>query len=251
VQAVLAAFQGAQGQCRLTKSGANIALSPVRGNLLTVNGVNVTVPSGGVTLAPSGLTPGTSYYIYATASGGVVNALVASTTAHATDATTGVEVMSGDSTKTLVGQVRPIAGPAFADSLYPALRPLLVQPAEAAAGRIVLDHPHHGVDDVRGGEQRNQNRVPDLGGRKRRVHFQRFHLPLRRRLHGYRNCVRRCHDAELQQRELWHQRLGRAVVMQCAAVRGLSLRLGQRKRSGPAAPARCSSPLWAPRRCRG
>jgi hypothetical protein len=117
VQAVLAAFQGAQGQCRLTKSGANIVLSPVRGNLLTVNGVNVTVPSGGVTLAPSGLTPGTLYYIYATASGGVVNALVASTTAHATDATTGVEVMSGDSTKTLVGMVRPIAGPAFADSL--------------------------------------------------------------------------------------------------------------------------------------
>lgn len=117
VQAVLAAFQGAQGQCRLTKSGANIVLSPVRGNLLTVNGLNCSVPSGGVSLAPTGLTPGALYYIYATASAGVVNALVASATAHVTDATSGVEVMSGDSTKTLVGQVRPIAGPAFADSL--------------------------------------------------------------------------------------------------------------------------------------
>lgn len=116
VQAVLAAFQGAQGQCRLAKNGANITLSPVRGNLLTVNGVNCSVPSGGVSLAPTGLTPGTLYYIYATASAGAVNALVASTTAHATDATTGVETMSGDATKTLVGQVRPITGPAFADS---------------------------------------------------------------------------------------------------------------------------------------
>ena len=120
VQALLSAKAGAMGQCRLAKSGANIVLSPFRGNLLTIAGVLCTVPDAGVSLAPTGLTAGTLYYIYATQSAGAVNALEASTTAYAIDTTAGnkgVAVKTGDNTRTLVGMVRPITGPAFADSL--------------------------------------------------------------------------------------------------------------------------------------
>lgn len=109
----------AAGQCRLILSGSNVALMPTRGNLLTVNGVLCTIPDAGVTLAPTGLAAGTLYYVYATASAGVINALEASTTGHSTDTTAGnkgVEIKTGDSTRTLVGMVRPVAGPAFADT---------------------------------------------------------------------------------------------------------------------------------------
>lgn len=107
---------GNVGQCRLTKSGANLLLSPYQGNGLTINGVVCKIPGAGITLAPGALSAGTLYYIYATASGTAVSTLEASTTAHATDATTGVEIKSGDATRTLVGMARPIAGPAFADT---------------------------------------------------------------------------------------------------------------------------------------
>lgn len=106
-------------QCRLAKWGSYLVLSPRGGNLLTVNGVNCTVPDAGVSLAPTGLTPGTTYYIYATQSGGAINALEASTTTHATSTTTGnkgTEIKSGDDARTLVGMVRVITGPAFADT---------------------------------------------------------------------------------------------------------------------------------------
>jgi hypothetical protein len=104
------------GECQLTKSATNILLSPKNGNRLIVNGVPCVVPDAGVTLAPTGLTAGTLYFIYATASGGIVNALEASTTGHATQAGTGVEIKSGDATRTLVGMARPITGPAWQDA---------------------------------------------------------------------------------------------------------------------------------------
>lgn len=104
------------GRCILAKSGANIVLTPLNGNLLTVNGVRCTIPGAGVSLAPTGLTVGTLYYIYATASGGAINALEASTTVPAVDSATGVKIKTGDATRTLVAMVRPITGPAFADS---------------------------------------------------------------------------------------------------------------------------------------
>jgi hypothetical protein len=78
---------GGHGQCYLDLSGGNLRLLPKNGNKLIVNGVVCTVPDAGVTLAPTGLTAGTTYFIYATASGGVVNALEASVTAHATSTT--------------------------------------------------------------------------------------------------------------------------------------------------------------------
>lgn len=106
-------------QGRLSLSGGNIALCPYKGNLLTVNGGANTIPDACVTLAPTGLTAGTTYYVYATASGGAINALEASTTGHVTSTAAGnkgVEVKSGDEARTLVGMARPIAGPAWADT---------------------------------------------------------------------------------------------------------------------------------------
>lgn len=103
------------GQCRLTKSGANLLLSPYNGNKLTINGAICIIPSAGVTLAATSLSVGTVYNIYAFMSGATLT-LEASATAHATDAVTGIEIKSGDATRTLVGKARVITGPAWADS---------------------------------------------------------------------------------------------------------------------------------------
>lgn len=45
------------GQCRLSKSAANLLLLPLRGNLLTINSKAETIPDAGVSLAPTGLIP--------------------------------------------------------------------------------------------------------------------------------------------------------------------------------------------------
>lgn len=111
----VAAAANLHGQCRLAKSGSNIVLSPFNGNKLVINGTAQTVPSAGVSLAATGLTVSTLYYIYAYMNAGVMT-LEASTTGHSTDATTGVEIKTGDATRTLVGMARPITGPAFADT---------------------------------------------------------------------------------------------------------------------------------------
>ncbi|MBY2906068.1 hypothetical protein [Rhizobium leguminosarum] len=103
------------GQCRLALSGGNLLLSRFNGQWLTINGALQSIPSAGITLAATGLTPGTLYYIYAYMNSGTMT-LEASTTGHSTDSTTGVEIKSGDQTRTLVGIARPITGPVWADS---------------------------------------------------------------------------------------------------------------------------------------
>lgn len=103
------------GQCVLEKSGANLLLKPRNGNKLVINGVSYAVPSAGITLAATSLTPGTLYYIYAWMSGGTMT-LEASATGHSTDTATGVEIKTGDATRTLVGMARPITGPAWQDT---------------------------------------------------------------------------------------------------------------------------------------
>ena len=100
---------------RLTKSGANLLLSPLNGNALPIDGTNETVPSAGVTLTAAGLVINTDHFIYAFMAGATMT-LEASTTGHAVDAATGVEIKAGDSTRTLVGMARPIAGPAWVDT---------------------------------------------------------------------------------------------------------------------------------------
>jgi hypothetical protein len=98
--------QNALGQCKLSKSGANLILLPYKGNKLTINGTSQSIPAAGITLAPPATTL-TLYYIYAYMNAGVMT-LEASTTAHVTDATTGVEIKSGDATRTLVGMARTV-----------------------------------------------------------------------------------------------------------------------------------------------
>lgn len=106
---------GYLAQCRLTKSGSNLLLSRYNGLGLTINGVAYAIPSAGVTLAPTSLVAGTTYYIYAYMNAGVMT-LEASTTGHATDTTTGIEIQSGNPTRTLVGMARIVTGPAWADT---------------------------------------------------------------------------------------------------------------------------------------
>lgn len=97
------------GQCQLQYvSTISIKLMPWNGNLLKVNGSICTVPDAGVSLANTGLTQATLYYIYATASAGAINALEASTTVPVVDTTAGnkgVKIKTGDSARTLVGMV--------------------------------------------------------------------------------------------------------------------------------------------------
>ncbi|MET3441397.1 hypothetical protein ABIC94_002155 [Variovorax paradoxus] len=106
---------GGMQQYRLTKSGANLLLSRYGGKFLTVNNVNCAIPAAGVTLAPTGAVSGTSYFVYATAAAGVVTGLEFSATGYVIDTTSGVPVKSSDPTRTLVGLVRAVGGPAWSD----------------------------------------------------------------------------------------------------------------------------------------
>lgn len=107
----LPAQAGQHGACIMVLSGASLVLKPWGGNGITINGVNYQIPSAGVSLAVTGMTAGTLYYIYAYMNSGTMT-LEKSVTAHATG-TDGVEIKSGDATRTLVGMARPVAGPAF------------------------------------------------------------------------------------------------------------------------------------------
>jgi hypothetical protein len=92
--------------CQLVYSGSNLVLNRYKGRYAYIPGSGVVnVPSGGVSLAPSGLTANTLYYIYLTLVGSTPT-LIASTTGHSTDATTGIEIMTGDNTKLFVGMER-------------------------------------------------------------------------------------------------------------------------------------------------
>lgn len=98
---------GPFAQCRLTLSGGNLLLSRHNGRMLTINGVGCEIPGAGVLLAAPATT-NTTYNIYAYMDAGAMT-LEASATAHATDATTGVEIKSGDATRTLVGMARTVS----------------------------------------------------------------------------------------------------------------------------------------------
>lgn len=103
------------GQCFFyTINGAGsqrtkIKLIPHNGNRIIVNGKVYAIPSAGVTHDnngnPLGLSTSTFYYVYLYDNAGTLT-LELSTTGHETDSTTGVEVKSGDATRTLVGAVR-------------------------------------------------------------------------------------------------------------------------------------------------
>jgi hypothetical protein len=115
---LLAAIQSGlmgHGQCRLSVvSTTSLKLAPYNGNRLIINGISQKVPSAGVTLSNSGLAATTVYYVYAYMNSGVM-ALEAVTTGHASG-TNGVEIKSGDATRTLVGMIRTGGSSQFLDT---------------------------------------------------------------------------------------------------------------------------------------
>jgi len=97
------------GQCRLVSaSGTSVKLIPCNGNRIIIGGRVYTIPSAGVTLTSSGMGDST-YLIYAYWDGSAIQ-LEFSMTAHATDTATGVEIKSGNASRTLVGMVYVNAG---------------------------------------------------------------------------------------------------------------------------------------------
>jgi hypothetical protein len=101
------------GACRLTYTNATtLTLNRKNGDRLCINGANEQIPSAGVTLSNGGLSANTVYFIYAYMSGSTMT-LEASTTGHAEDSTTGMEIKSGAATRTLVGMARTNASSQF------------------------------------------------------------------------------------------------------------------------------------------
>ena len=117
LQAAPTVLSPIQGRLQVD-STSSISLQRYQGKLIPINGVNVSIPSAGVSLSNTGLTAATLYYVYAFLSSGTLT-LEAVTTTHATDSTTGVEIKSGDATRTLVGMVYMGAGTpgTFVDSV--------------------------------------------------------------------------------------------------------------------------------------
>lgn len=69
-----------------------------------------------VTVSNGGLSANTTYFVYAFDNAGTLTLEIV-TTAHATDSTYGVEIKSGDATRTLVGMVRTNASSQFVNAL--------------------------------------------------------------------------------------------------------------------------------------
>ncbi len=103
------------GQCQLTKSGANLLLSPYNGANLFINGTIFQVPAAGITLAPTALAAATLYYIYAYMNGSTMT-LEASATAYAVNTAWGNKNKTGDTSRSLVGMARTSAGVAWIDT---------------------------------------------------------------------------------------------------------------------------------------
>lgn len=98
---------------RLIKSGSNLTLEAVNGNLVDIAG-NVYAVTSLPTLSAAGLGVGTLYYIYLYSNSGTAT-LEASSTAFTVDSA-GRANKTGDSTRRLMGLARPITGPAWVDS---------------------------------------------------------------------------------------------------------------------------------------
>lgn len=104
------------GQCKLVFTSTTLlTLIPWNGNKLFISDRYYNIPAAGVTLANTGISAGSLYYVYAFISGGNIQ-LAADVTVPTVDTTTGVIVRTGDSTKTLVGVIYGDTGGVFADS---------------------------------------------------------------------------------------------------------------------------------------
>lgn len=93
------------GQFRFVNISTTVCrLIPYNGNRLVINGMSRVIPFSGVDITNSGLLNNTFYYIYAYWTGTAI-ALEASTTGHSMH-TDGVEIKTGDPTRTLVGALQ-------------------------------------------------------------------------------------------------------------------------------------------------
>jgi len=98
-------------------SSSELQFRPYNGNRIEIGGVGRRIPAAGVSFATSGLTANTTYYAYVwwdTSTTSMKGEL--STTGHITDADVGMEVKSGDATRTLVGMARTNGSGQFVDS---------------------------------------------------------------------------------------------------------------------------------------
>jgi hypothetical protein len=108
--------RGDHGQCRFQYvSSTECRLYPNDGDGLIIRGRQYRIPRTGVALAVTGLTPSATYNVYAYDNGSGGLALEASPIGHTLSAVGGIECKVGDESRTLVGKVILIAGPAFAE----------------------------------------------------------------------------------------------------------------------------------------
>ena len=128
------------GHCRIALGGTidyttgtstTLTLKPYDGSGLVISGTQVHVPGRGVSIANTGLSATTLYYVYGYSNSGSV-ALELSTMGHATSTTAGnvgIEIKSGDDSRTLVGMVYTNAKAKFqdftGDNSTPAVRTVL------------------------------------------------------------------------------------------------------------------------------
>lgn len=111
---VLDLIPPAHGQCRLVYvSATSIKLAPYNGLNLNINGNLEKLPAAGVTAVNTGLSNSTLYYVYAYMNAGAV-ALELSATGHSQHSN-GVEIKTGDPSRTLVGMVRTNSSGQFVD----------------------------------------------------------------------------------------------------------------------------------------
>jgi len=96
------------GQCRIGYvNKTQLNLFPYNGNLLTIGGIDYTLPASTIyDTIGKGLTPNTTYYVYAYYDYDKSVQIEFSTTKRATDPATGWPIKTGDSSRTLLGMVR-------------------------------------------------------------------------------------------------------------------------------------------------
>jgi len=97
-------------------SATQLAFKPYNGDRIKINGTIYAIPSGGIAgLTNGGLSANTTYYVYAFNSSGTITGEF-SATAHVMSATAGnvgIEVKSGDDTRSLIGLIRTNASSQF------------------------------------------------------------------------------------------------------------------------------------------
>jgi hypothetical protein len=112
-------------------SATSLSYKPQLGNMLRINGQNYVIPSAGIAgLSNTGvfvngtgganLVASTDYWVYAFVNSGAVTADFRTASTHAPSATPGnegVEILTGNDTRTLIGLVHTNSGGQFADSV--------------------------------------------------------------------------------------------------------------------------------------